>query len=62
MISDQVNDTNSQLLGSTMTKAGRLPMESSHEKRLKQELEVLHIEYDEIKPTTPTGTKDWYVK
>ena len=63
VISDQVNDTNSQLSGSTMTKAGRLAMELSHEKkRLKQELEELQTEYDEIKPTTPTGTTDWYVK
>ena len=63
VISDQVNDTNSQLAGSTMTKAGRLAMELSHEKkRLKQELEELQTEYDEIKLTTPTETKDWYVK
>ena len=63
VISDQVNDTNSQLVGSTMTKAGRLAMELSHQKkRLKQELEELQTEYDEIKPTTPTGTTDWYVK
>ena len=40
MISDQVNDPNSSLAGSAMTKAGRLAMELSHEKRrLKQELE-----------------------
>ena len=45
------------LAGSAMTKAGRLAMELSHEKRrLKQELEELQTEYDEIKPTTPTGT------
>ena len=63
MISDQVNDPNSSLAGSAMTKAGRLAMELSHEKRrLKQELEELQTEYDEIKPTTPTGTTDWYVK
>ena len=43
------------LTGSSMTKAGRLAMELSHEKkRLKQELEELQTEYDEIKPTTPT--------
>ena len=49
VISDQVNDTNSQLAGSTMTKAGRLAMELSHEKkRLKQELEELQTEYDEL--------------
>ena len=63
VIADQVNDTNSQLAGSTMTKAGRLAMELSHEKkRLKQELEELQTEYDEIKLTTPTETTDWYVK
>ena len=63
VISNQVNDSNSQLAGSSMTKAGRLAMELSHEKkRLKQELEELQTEYDEIKPTTPTGTTDWYVK
>ena len=63
VISDQPNDTNSPLAGSSMTKAGRLAMELSHEKkRLKQELEELQTEYDEIKPTTPTGTTDWYVK
>ena len=63
LISDQVNDANSNLAGSAMTKAGRLAMELSHEKRrLKQELEELQTEYDDIKPTTPTGTPDWYVK
>ena len=63
VISDQIPDPASQLAGSTMTKAGRLAMELSQEKkRLKQELEELQTEYDEIKPTTPTGTRDWYVK
>jgi hypothetical protein len=63
IISDQVADPASPLAGSTMTKAGRLAMELSHEKkRLKQELEELQTEYDETKPTTPTGTRDWYVK
>ena len=63
VISDQVVNHASTLSGSTMTKAGRLAMELSHEKkRLKQELEELQTEYDEIKPTTPTGTRDWYVK
>ena len=63
LISDQVNDADSNLPGSAMTKAGRLAMELSHEKRrLKQELEELQTEYDDIKPTTPTGTPDWYVK
>ena len=63
LIAEQTNDGNSPLAGSAMTKAGRLAMELSHEKRrLKQELEELQTEYDEIKPTTPTGTTDWYVK
>ena len=63
VISDQANEASTPLVGSSMTKAGRLAMELSHEKkRLKQELEELQTEYDEIKPTTPTGTRDWYVK
>ena len=56
---DKVQD----LSGSAMTKAGRLAMEFSNEKkRLKLELQELQAEYEDIKPTTPTGTKDWYVK
>ena len=59
----EISEISSNLTGSTMTKAGRLAMELSHEKRrLKQELEELQTEYDDIKPTTPTGTPDWYVK
>ena len=57
------NDKIQDLSGSTMTKAGRLAMELSNEKkRLKLELQELQAEYEEIKPTTPAGTKDWYVK
>ena len=57
------NDKVQDLSGSTMTKAGRLAMELSNEKkRLKLELQELQAEYEEVKPTTPTGTKDWYVK
>ena len=57
------NDKIQDLSSSTMTKAGRLAMELSNEKkRLKQELSELQAEYDEVKPTTPTGTTDWYVK
>ena len=45
------------------SKAGRLAMELALEKkRLAQELEELQGEYDDIKPLTPTGTRDWYVK
>ena len=62
VIADQTDNSNSSLVGSSMTKAGRLAMKLSHKKRLKQELEELQTEYDEIKPTTPTGTTDWYVK
>ena len=63
VISDKPNEANTSLSGSSMTKAGRLAMELSQEKkRLKQELKELQTEYDEIKPTTPTGTRDWYVK
>ena len=41
------------------TKAVRLAMEIAHEKkRLNQELKELQAEYDEVKPTTPTGTRD----
>jgi hypothetical protein len=46
-----------------MTKAGQLAMDLSKEKRrLTQELKELQIEVDDLKPTTPTGTIDWYVK
>lgn len=49
--------------GSTMSKAGRLAMELAQErKRLRQELEELQAEADDLRPTTPTGTVDWYVK
>ena len=45
------------LPSSTLTKAGRLQRELSNEKkRLAKELEELQAEYDEVKPTTPTGT------
>ena len=44
------------------SKAGRLAMElAAEKKRLAQELEELQGEYDDIKPLTPTGTRDWYV-
>lgn len=46
-----------------MSKAGQLAMELSKEKRrLQEELSELQDEYDIVKPTTPTGTVDWYVK
>ena len=52
-----------EITSGTMTKAGRLAMELANEKkRLNQELMELQAEYDEVKPTTQTGTKDWYIK
>lgn len=56
-------DTQEQFKGSTMSKAGKLAMElATEKKRLQQELDDLQVQYEEIKPTTPTGTVDWYVK
>lgn len=49
--------------GSTMSKAGRLAMElSAEKKRLLQEMTDLQMEVEDLKPTTPTGTLDSYVK
>lgn len=45
------------------SKASNLAMELSKErKRLKQELAELQTEVEDLTPTTPTGTLDWYVK
>ena len=56
-------EVQSEFSGSTMSKAGRLAMELNAErKRLKQEMEELQIEVDDLKPATPTGTVDSYVK
>ncbi len=53
----------SEFSGSTMSKAGRLAMELNVErKRLKQEMEELQLEVEDLKPATPTGTIDSYVK
>jgi hypothetical protein len=47
----------------TMSKAASLAMELSKEKgRLQRELSELQAEFEDVKPTTPTGTVDWYVK
>jgi hypothetical protein len=35
---------------------------SKERKRLKQELAELQTEVEDLTPTTPTGTPDWYVK
>ena len=48
---------------STNSRATKLAMELSKErKRLKQELAELQTEVEDLTPTTPTGTTDWYVK
>mgnify|MGYP000241608573 CR=1 FL=1 len=52
-----------EFAGSTMSKAGRLAMELNAErKRLKQEMEELQLEVEDLKPATPTGTIDSHVK
>lgn len=57
------SQTLKQYENSTMSKAGKLAMELAQEKRrLVKELEELQVEYEGVKPTTPTGTLDWYVK
>ena len=58
-----VDPVESSKMHNITSKAGRLAMELAVEKkRLVQELEELQGEYDDIKPLTPTGTRDWYVK
>lgn len=48
---------------SQMSKAGRLAMELSQErKRLAEELSQLQDEVDQLTPTTPVGTIDYYIK
>jgi len=59
-LSQEVQD---QFDGSTMSKGAKLAMELNAErKRLKQEMEELQLEVDDLKPATPTGTVDSYVK
>ena len=67
MVKDVEQDEIPEVLEGKMhnitSKAGRLAMElAAEKKRLAQELEELQGEYDDIKPLTPTGTRDWYVK
>jgi len=57
------SEVKAEFAGSTMSKAGRLAMELNAErKRLKQEMEELQLEVEDLKPATPTGTVDSYVK
>lgn len=60
IVSEEIHE---KFEGSQMSKAGRLAMELAQEKkRLKAELDDLQIEVEELRPSTPTGTPDWYVK
>ena len=59
-LSQEVKD---QYKNSTMGKGAKLAMELNVERnRLKQEMEELQLEVDDLKPATPTGTVDSYVK
>jgi hypothetical protein len=52
-----------QYKDSTMSRGAKLAMELNAErKRLKQEMEELQLEVDDLKPATPTGTIDSHVK
>jgi hypothetical protein len=63
---DSLDDTTTQeeyKEASSESRARNLAMELSKErKRLKQELAELQQENEDLTPTTPTGTPDWYVK
>lgn len=57
------SEVKEQYKESAMSKAGRLAMEmNSERKRLRQELEELQTQVDDLSPATPTGTVDSYVK
>ena len=63
---ENLDDTTAQAEykeASSASRARNLAIELSKErKRLKQELAELQQENDDLTPTTPTGTPDWYVK
>ena len=63
---ENLDDTTAQAEykeASSASRARNLAIELSKErKRLKQELAELQQENEELTPTTPTGTPDWYVK
>ena len=63
-VEDKIDsDIKDKYKDSTMTKAGKLAMELSLErKRLREELAQLQSEVDDLSPTTPVGTVDWYIK
>ena len=57
------DETRDRFQNSQMSKAGKLAMELNIErKRLKEELAQVQAEVEDLTPTTPTGTLDWYVK
>jgi len=64
MIEEEIQaDVKEKYKDSQMSKAGKLAMELGAErKRLKKELSEMAMEVDDLTPTTPTGTVDWYVK
>ena len=56
-------DSEEKMTEKQISKAGKLAMELSQEKkRLKKDLADLQTEVEDLTPTTPTGTVDWYVK
>ena len=63
-IEERINeDVKEQYKDSQMTKAGKLAMELGAERRrLKKELSELQTEVEDLTPTTPVGTVDWYIK
>jgi hypothetical protein len=57
------SEVREEFANSTMTKTGRLAMELAAERsRLRQEMEELQVQVEDLKPATPTGTVDSYVK
>ena len=63
-VKDEIQEeVKEQYKDSQMTKAGKLAMELGAERRrLKQELAELQTEVEDLTPTTPVGTTDWYIK
>ena len=56
--SELSDSTQEQFSGSTMSKAGKTcdGTQCKERKRLKQEMEELQLEVEDLKPATPTGT------
>ena len=62
-VDEQIEEVREHYKDSQMSKAGKLAMElGAEKKRLKKELSELQTEVEDLTPTTPTGTVDWYVK